>query len=363
MRFRDWLHDDSGFSLVEVMLAVAILALVTLPIINYFTYSSMQTIDGRDRHMATMAAENVMEELHSYSNYEQIEKLADKGIWTDVNTDDPDFTDMSRPVQVQVNGSDYSYQAKAHIQYDNYNADTRTVSGEAIDAEYNDYEIPTPSEVYSSYNVVAVEDDQLDAALGSFIINTQAMVPKDSIMNVIERTMCVDVKCLDESDENKKNIFVVKLYYRYKYDEFTEEVVLEETNIEKDKLEGIFFFYNLLRDDVDEENIEVKFGTGISDDEIKAMKIFFVCQKSDEVNRPSDYKLMRVSTSSSTAGLATYYTNVVGSDGNPSTGFGAEKLVERSRKKRIGSVTVDIYEKDDTAYTEPVAHLESTMAE
>lgn len=360
MRFRECLHDDSGFSLVEVMLAVAILALVTLPIINYFTYSSMQTIDGRDRHMATMAAENVMEELRSYSNYEQIEQLEEKGLWTEVNTDDPDFTDMSKPVKVKINGSDYSYQAKAHIQYDDYNADTRTVSGEAIDAEYNDYEIPTPSEVYSSSNVVAAEDDQIDIALSSFFIDKHASVMKASIMNDIQRTMCIDVRYLDES---KKDIYVVKLYHRYTYDTFTEEVVIEETNIEKDKLKSIFLFYNLLRDDISEENLEVKFGTGISDDEIRKMKIFIVCQKSETVHKPIDYKLMRVSTSSSTAELATYYTNVVGSDGNPSAGFDAERLVERARKKRIGSVTVDIYEEDDTSFTEPVAHLESTMAE
>ena len=42
-------QDDRGFSLIEVVLAVAILALVTLPIINYFTYSGLRTADGRDK--------------------------------------------------------------------------------------------------------------------------------------------------------------------------------------------------------------------------------------------------------------------------------------------------------------------------
>lgn len=67
--------NNEGFSLVEVVLALTILALVTLPIINYFTYSSVKTIDGRERQTATMAAEDVMDELNSYSDVEQIANL------------------------------------------------------------------------------------------------------------------------------------------------------------------------------------------------------------------------------------------------------------------------------------------------
>ena len=75
VRCKEWLKEDSGFSLVEVILALTILALVTLPVINYFTYSSVKTIDGRERQTATMAAEDVAEELKSCSNVEQIEAL------------------------------------------------------------------------------------------------------------------------------------------------------------------------------------------------------------------------------------------------------------------------------------------------
>ena len=75
MCLEKWSTDDGGFSLIEVILAVAILALMTLPILNYFTNSSLRTIDGRDKQTATMAAENVVEELSTFSNYEQIREL------------------------------------------------------------------------------------------------------------------------------------------------------------------------------------------------------------------------------------------------------------------------------------------------
>ena len=62
-------QNDQGFSLIEVILAVAILALVTLPIINYFTYSGLRTADGRDKQSATVVAENVFGELNFYDNF------------------------------------------------------------------------------------------------------------------------------------------------------------------------------------------------------------------------------------------------------------------------------------------------------
>ena len=97
-------QNDQGFSLIEVILAVAILALVTLPIINYFTYSGLRTADGRDKQSATVVAENVLDELNSYDNFEQIENIASSGAvdaasWTVV-------PDPSKSDEVYVYGFD-----------------------------------------------------------------------------------------------------------------------------------------------------------------------------------------------------------------------------------------------------------------
>ena len=105
-----------------MLLAVAILALVTLPIINYFTYSGVRTAKGRDKQSATVVAENVLDELNSYDNFEQIENIASNGAvnangWTVVP--DPSnpvkftYTDLVK--KVKMNG--FNYEAKVHISY------------------------------------------------------------------------------------------------------------------------------------------------------------------------------------------------------------------------------------------------------
>lgn len=420
MHLEKWLKDDSGFSLIEVICAVAILALVTLPLINYFTYSSIRTIDGREQQTATMAAENVMEELESYSNYEQIEKLtatpspgaptpSSTPTWkvTTVSgaTPDPKHTYMEREVVV----NDKKYQAKVQIDYSGYNEDTLTVksdekigsgSGDPIDSQYNDYEIPRPSEVYSSSNVVAVEDnpvnillsdpigrplsDQLYTALGEFYTIENAATPMPAatydpdasvggasvsmatILSGIDRTICVDV---DYKSGSNDRVYSIRVYYLYEYAGNKTEVTLEKSDIEKTKFKNIFIFYYLLRADVVNEKVRVRMGNTIPDEEIENMKIYFALQNSDSVTKPSGYNLTRVVSENAKEVKAKYYTNNITSTDfsieNISASGGVSTFVSREKSKRIGRVIVDIYEKadDGSLSGESLAHMETTMAE
>ena len=251
VRCKEWLKEDSGFSLVEVILALTILALVTLPVINYFTYSSVKTIDGRERQTATMAAEDVAEELKSCSNVEQIEALVatpapgatavppvtnstylvrvfykysytvpanisavnpgmikqglSRVICLDIQggtnelagagtpsptpgaspiatpdsteawsvdpsplpeyTVEPDADPLPLDITRNVMVNNTKYKAKVHFDFDTYGSETKTKDGLDIDSQYNDYHIPSPSEVYGDMNVVASEDDEVDSAV------------------------------------------------------------------------------------------------------------------------------------------------------------------------------------------------------
>ncbi len=356
MRYKEWLQDNRGFSLVEVILAVAILALVTLPIINYFTYSSVQTFEGRDKQTANMVAESVLEDLNSYNNYEQIEKLEEETAW-DVDTSDITCTYLTAVTE----NNDRDYVVKVKINYDDYDKDTRTSVangiGDEIDAEYNDYPIPRPSEIYSSSNVVAVEDDQIDLALSEFYLSHKATVPKVTILNETDRTMCVDVSYA--SDE--KDLYRVKVSYVYTYDGSTCVTVLQDSEIEVDKLENIFVFYNLHREDITVEKVSTSFASDIPDEEVKDIKIYFACQKVEDVTRPTGYYLSLVS-SDARATLAKYYTNVEMTDfelakkedGTP------DDFVTKEITKRIGAITVEVCEAGDS---EVLATLSTTKAE
>lgn len=447
MRFRTWIQDDSGFSLVEVMMAVAILALVTLPIINYFTYSSVQTIDGRERQTATMAAEDVMEELKAYSNHDQIARLimtpdpaatptpdpdpfatptAAPASATPAVTMDPDevWLEDTAPLArytaspsaspapidimryVKVNNS--KYLAKVHFDFDTYDSDTKTVSGSAVSAEYNDYYVPNPTEVYAAdTNVVADEDDEVDTAVSSMytdLVATKTDVPvvtppamagpttdtyvvrvyyryqfdyasnsvtdKDSIKNALSRMICVHIR--DKNDEVPPIVSAPGAGIIQK------EVTLVETEIKKSRLKNIFVFYKPAWDAANTEHFQVTFGSGIGEDAIKKMNFFFTYQQVNGVTPPGESDIGTYTlkmNESPMASFANFYSNL----NRPSypdnsisvDGFTLQKsdegkwdsYVSKKRKRRIGKIYVDIFNPDDTAFEKVLAHLESTFAE
>lgn len=401
-----WLKEDDGFSLIEVILAVAILALVTVPIINYFTYSALRTVDGRDKQTATIAAENTIEELNSYSNYEQIEELTEpvadpsKQVWKKSSSPSSDTLHTYMEREINLNG--FKFQAKVKVDYGIYDSDTKAVqgnekigegTGDPLDPDFNDYEIPKPSEVYSPSSVVAIEDDQIDSAISEFYttLNAETPVPVGesaglppavdmaTIRSGIDRTICIDVDYKDPSDAECK-VYTVRVYYLYEYEGNKTEVNVQKIDIETKKLKDIFLFYNLLRNDAVNEKVRVRMGDTLSDENIEKLGIYFALQ---EETVPSGYKLVRVTAideSTSTNGKemrATYYTNgdvshpIDGGDFNvqpitPSSSGGYRSpFVKRERSKRIGRITVDIYEKasDDTLGSEAVAHMETTIGE
>lgn len=370
MRFNKLKNDNSGFSLVEVMLALAILALVTLPLVNYFTYSSVQTIDGRERQTATMAAEDVMEELRGYSNYEQIENLVatstpsasaspsaapvSPSAWKVDSSPLPDYTvspsaspeplDIMR--NVKING--FEYLAKVHFDFDMYDTDTRTVSGGAISSLYNDYYIPKPSEVYAETNVVASEDDEVDIAVSE--IYTDLMSSGGSSPTAAPVSTAAPVP---DSDS-----YIVRVYYKYTYDSgacasgfasaankteyikenlnrvvciyikktsdiniessslpgagvIEKEVTLEETEISKDKLQNIFVFYKPAWDSAKVENFYVKFGTGIGEDDIKKLN-FYLTYQDMSVLYPGESPQPGVSPAPDASNIGTYKLKLTG---------------------------------------------------
>lgn len=392
-----WLKDDSGFSLIEVVLAVAILALVALPIINYFTYSSLQAIEGRDRQCATTAAENVVEELSSYSNYTQIRDLtatpdpagpasSAAPVWQKSSpkpgeSPDPQSDYLERPVTVDG----FDYVAKVQVQYGVYKSGTKAiVAGEKVGSgtgdlrspKYNSYNIPSPSEVYAPSNAVAVEDDELDTALSELFTTLSASAPgtsgaiadRDAIRAGLTRVIHIDI---DYKDIEKKE-YAVHVYYRYEYSGHTVDVTLEKAEIPINQFKGVFLFYNPLVTDKEEKvimniasNIPCSEDQRVSDETIvNDMEFYFAVQGTVD---KTEYKL---DIAAGTATGAKFFANDImltsvtgnlqeGSD----PGDKMHSFVGRKQKERIGRILVDIYDTAGKKAGEVVAHMETTMAE
>lgn len=412
-----WSLDDDGFSLIEVILAVAILALVSVPILNYFTNSSLRTIDGRNKQTATMAAESVVEELNSYSNYKQIKDLtataapgapapSSTPVWKvspaePGETHDPQSDYIER--KLEVNG--VNYLAKAKIDYGVYKSGMKTIddsagekighgNGDAINSKFNDYRIPNPSEVYSESNVVAAEDDEIDSALSEFYTTLNASTPSggNSIVDWgvieagIQRTVCVDISYKDSS----KKEYEIRVYYLYTFTHsgrsLETEVTLQNTCVKTSKFKRVFVFYDPLRAGATDESIRIRTGSEIPGKEqipvsegdrplgddgtiVSDMEFYFAVQTTKAAvagTKPNDYSVTVTVGNASASGFFANAGTIRGvTPSSPVIDGSTTAFVNRKRTERIGRISVDVYElrPDGSVFGKSRAHIDTTMAE
>ena len=334
-------RKQDGFTLVEVIIAIMILAVLALPILAYFTNAAVSTSRGKDTQKAGMAAQSVMEELQSCTSYEQIEeKLAVSGsAWTVDSIDEANYT-TELAKEVTVDGT--PYQVKVKLDYE----DKAIGSSNGVyknlpstsDVKYNDYEVPQLSEIYSPNTVVIAEEmDQADVAAGNFYYEDTS-VKQDDIKKSMDRTLCLDVAKISEDG---KTLYQVKGYYVYEYSGKNYTAVLKDTKIEADKLTGIYLFYNLMREDIENEKVQVNL-TG--DMDAKKLNLYFICQETPTVSKPQEgeEKYYLVISGSGHYLEPKYFTNGIGIKGAAVSS--QETNVTRKKEKRIARAIVDVYD-------------------
>ena len=66
-----WIEkENKGFTIVEVIIAVAMLAIVSIPILGSFAQSAKYNAKARNIQKATIAAQTVMEDIKAENNIE-----------------------------------------------------------------------------------------------------------------------------------------------------------------------------------------------------------------------------------------------------------------------------------------------------
>lgn len=357
--------NRDGFSLVEVIIAVALLAILCMPILAYFTHASVATSDGKDTHRANMAAQSAAEELKGCETFEQIEeKLAaatggsvSGAKWTIDSAYDGSTKKAALTKLVTEDG--FPYQVKVTLDYNYGITDAHgnkvDVNGNEIDADYNDYSMPKLKEVYADTNVVISETDQVDTAVSNFLYSNPSK-SESEIKNNMERTLCLNV--------SKKNsdIYKVRGYYHYRYTNngktYTYSADVEDTEIEISKLENIYFFYNIMKDDAPEP-VEVDFDFAITQAEAEKLHVYFVCQR--EVKAPKTGYSLNFDTSHGQAAWAEYYTNGVATN----LAASSDMIQYDTSGKRIAKILIDVYAGSETSFTEAtrIVHLETSKGE
>lgn len=362
---------QEGFSLIEVIIAVALLAFMALPIFAYFTNAAVTTSRGKNEQKASMAAESVAEELNAFDTLEQMEEyLKDKSTadpdWTinraESTTGEPGKDSVTTITKKNIMVDNSPYNAKVTLQYD-YPLSTANPAY----TNPNEKKMPDLKEVYASDNAVVRESDQLDRAVSHFLMANPDKT-STGIIDHLERELHLDIM---END----GVYTVTGSYHYIYNgtDVYDSVV---TRTKVRDLANVYFFYRRTHYESggsvtvqnNQERVYVTVDTDDSDkmplgEYMKKVHISFICQKENgESDIATSHKLEFHGTAngSGPAAEAFYHTNV--NAVTPPSNYKKE-LVTSSAKGRIAKVVVDVYSPEDSSMSNSLAHLESSKGE
>lgn len=191
---------NGGFSLVEVIISIVILALITVPLLGYFTDSMRHSASMAIQQNATLFAQELTEAMKAADSL--IEETA-PGVYSVVNL--PDGLTV-----IDVNDDDFDHSTGkgkllVRAESDDFDVDI-TLS---TDSYVND---KTRSLVYgidASTDVVVLERDQQIAAMAYYTAaNTMGLTP-NQMQDHLTRTIHITVT------ENASD-YTVQAYYEYK---------------------------------------------------------------------------------------------------------------------------------------------------
>ena len=158
-------NNNGGFSLLEVILAMAILAIISIPLLSYFTQSMKYNAMMADKQHATNLAQEVLEDL---KNQKELAQIKDVGIGFRV----PYLEGKGYTLLLETPAA----APAPAFQAENVYYAAAGTSGRAYDVEVsvstaaaeNDTNIPQIEGIDDTKDVVALEHNQLQEAMTYF---------------------------------------------------------------------------------------------------------------------------------------------------------------------------------------------------
>lgn len=206
---------DGGFSLVEVIVSIVILALVTIPLLNYFTDSMRHSMQMAQQQRATLAAQKVTESLKAVNRLIEETGPSAYGVpYLSILLDDCILAEGGFD-QYGTGTAIYT----GTLSQNSENFDVRVKISTSTSA--NAVERPLIYGIDDAKDVLILERDQKEEALTYFTsVNVSAgetVLSQDQITAKMTRTIHILVDFIQEGDTNPKNeYYTVKAYYEYK---------------------------------------------------------------------------------------------------------------------------------------------------
>lgn len=274
--------NNAGMSLVEVLIAMVMLAVISVPLIKYFTDSLNHSIKTAQKQQATAEAQSLMEELQSqymlvHEKRDNTGKmvydayyLSENPNYTEVNgMNDTGFDDDGLGRQTYVKeGTDFDYEVIVETEMD-----------------FNTTGHPAINAVDDTTDVFAAETNQLNEALLHFQAANQAYASKNGVppisLDQIKQSMTKTIHVVIAPSTSG---YRVNVYYEYKCSgpkwkglNAVEYYISNSLYVgEKKELKNIYILYNRkdcrVRNEADVDWVEVTGTVTITP------KLYLVCQ-------------------------------------------------------------------------------------
>lgn len=297
-------QNNAGFSLVEVILAMAILAILAIPLLNYFVESMKYNVKMAEQQHATILAQRTLEDLKNQDKLIQLDGAA-YGIpyLTSQNYVKTTALDPSDPFLTTGIGSAGYYGAADQIgqKYD-------VVVKMQSDTAENNTQLPMLNSIDDTCDILAAESGQYEEALAWFrAVNASyaanhsgAAQTVEQIRNHMVRTIATEIK----KDGSYYRVTVHCSYTCINLQGNGSSDSYQCADLADQRLQEVSHIYYLFRVNQENDHIVIIPDTGVS----VSPELYVVCQNLSSVN--SSYKLHIK------AGYnPTIYTNI-GKDGN-----------------------------------------------
>ncbi len=361
LKMKKWKEDQEGFTLIELMATITILAIITIPLLSYFSDAAGHNAQSRTKQSAVVTAQDVLEEFKSapYEITDGAVLATNAPDWTAGAPDANGVYTATRSMTVD----DQNFQVSAEITpiRDQVNAAGDTVSYQrAVIGSMDTSKDLLAAETGSSFSKAVLYYYQIHA--GKCAETGTAPISSSEMEKYVSRTIVVDVK----TNPSKTEELIVRVDYKYSFNSgvymaahgsaYPEgisaatpifEECLESDSIKAEKLNNIYLFYKPLgkADTIQlADNGDVNFNTNVATGQ---MNLYVVAQSSVPygeplpdpayTNREPGYKMNITSTGSFfTDKIGKLYTNLSSTAGDE---LGVSALSTKA-VKRAGEYTL-----------------------
>lgn len=371
-RIKNAAMDNKGVTLIELLVSVAILALVILPFLSSFISSAELNTKAKKKQRATMLAENIVEKIKA-DDIASIEK------WSEITSNLS--VDNKRNLQME----NYFWMGKRYnISLTIDPTDSRYKTGISDDL-INDHEFSKITEVNSKGAAIIAQGEEDENAVDTFYNSSivakadkperEAFADKDEVRGLIKKSMRIMILPSTKIDYTIVEAVIV---YTCRSDKlYVEEQVIENEIYSKEvrDFETMFLFYNPLdqsnTDAIHQDNLYLN-------NKAKKVANVYIVRKGEDT-APSGYQLdasFLMENGKQTRGIIdyrkdgepclTFYTNLSQAflgNVNLHKGTSQNTLVPKTGHKpdRIYNVIVSVYPSGE--WSNPLVEFTTTKEE